>query len=183
MLGPRTDTGKREMRMIPSVAFVTKSYGPDRERCELLCRSVELFAPNTSHWIFVDARDHAAFRGLRTRGRGSSRPRAASPTHPLVQGLGHRQGHLPRRLDSADTRLMAAGSSSVPSKPLTRRDGFAGHASSHSRLSGAVHQSPPSARSGGFIMEPLEDQAAAGMLVGVLLQSLGCEWLPLSTVS
>jgi Family of unknown function (DUF6492) len=50
--------------MTPSVAFVTKSYGPDLERCELLCRSVELFAPDTRHWIIVDARDHAAFRGL-----------------------------------------------------------------------------------------------------------------------
>ena len=50
--------------MTPSVAFVTKSYGPDLERCELLCRSVELLAPDTRHWIIVDARDHAAFRGL-----------------------------------------------------------------------------------------------------------------------
>jgi hypothetical protein len=50
--------------MTPSVAFVTKSYGPDLERCELLCRSVELLAPDTRHWIIVDARDHAAFRAL-----------------------------------------------------------------------------------------------------------------------
>ena len=50
--------------MTPSVAFVTKSYGPDLERCELLCRSVELLAPDTSHWIIVDSRDRSAFRGL-----------------------------------------------------------------------------------------------------------------------
>ena len=45
-----------------SVAFVTKSYGPDRARCELLCRSVDLFAPDAAHWIVVDAGDLSAFR-------------------------------------------------------------------------------------------------------------------------
>lgn len=47
-----------------TLAFVTKSYAPDRERCELLCRSIELLAPGTSHWIIVDSRDRAVFRGL-----------------------------------------------------------------------------------------------------------------------
>ena len=60
----RTDTGKREQHMTASVAFVTKSYTPDLERCELLCRSIELLAPGASHWIIVDSRDLAAFRGL-----------------------------------------------------------------------------------------------------------------------
>jgi hypothetical protein len=50
--------------MTASVAFVTKSYAPDLERCELLCRSIELLAPGASHWIVVDSRDLAAFRGL-----------------------------------------------------------------------------------------------------------------------
>jgi hypothetical protein len=50
--------------MTASVAFVTKSYAPDLERCELLCRSIELLAPGTRHWIIVDSRDLAAFRGL-----------------------------------------------------------------------------------------------------------------------
>ena len=50
--------------MTASVAFVTKSYTPDLERCELLCRSIELLAPGASHWIIVDSRDLAAFRGL-----------------------------------------------------------------------------------------------------------------------
>ena len=50
--------------MTASVAFVTKSYGPDLERCELLCRSIELLAPDTRHWIIVDSRDLAAFSGL-----------------------------------------------------------------------------------------------------------------------
>ncbi len=59
-----TDTGKREQHMTASVAFVTKSYEPDRERCELLCQSIELLAPETRHWIIVDSRDLAAFRGL-----------------------------------------------------------------------------------------------------------------------
>jgi Family of unknown function (DUF6492) len=47
-----------------SVAFVTKSYAPDLERCELLCRSIEAFAPGARHWIIVDSRDLASFRGL-----------------------------------------------------------------------------------------------------------------------
>jgi hypothetical protein len=50
--------------MTASVAFVTKSYAPDLERCELLCRSIELLAPGARHWIIVDSRDLAAFRGL-----------------------------------------------------------------------------------------------------------------------
>ena len=47
-----------------SIAFVTKSYEPDRARCELLCRSIELLAPGAHHWIIVDARDLPAFRNL-----------------------------------------------------------------------------------------------------------------------
>jgi hypothetical protein len=47
-----------------SVAFITKSYTPDLERCELLCRSIELLAPGIQHWIIVDSRDRAAFLGL-----------------------------------------------------------------------------------------------------------------------
>jgi hypothetical protein len=50
--------------MTTSVAFVTKSYVPDLERCELLCRSIELLAPGARHWIIVDSRDRVAFRGL-----------------------------------------------------------------------------------------------------------------------
>jgi hypothetical protein len=50
--------------MTTSVAFVTKSYAPDLERCELLCRSIELLAPATRHWIIVDSRDLSAFRSL-----------------------------------------------------------------------------------------------------------------------
>jgi hypothetical protein len=48
----------------PSVAFVTKSYAPDRERCELLCRSIRLLAPQLHHWIIVDRRDLTVFRPL-----------------------------------------------------------------------------------------------------------------------
>jgi hypothetical protein len=49
---------------VTSIAFVTKSYEPDRARCELLCRSIELLAPGAHHWIIVDARDLPAFRSL-----------------------------------------------------------------------------------------------------------------------
>jgi hypothetical protein len=47
-----------------SIAFVTKSYEPDRTRCELLCRSIELLAPAARHWIIVDRQDLRAFRAL-----------------------------------------------------------------------------------------------------------------------
>ena len=50
----------------PSVAFVTKSYRPDLERCELLCRSIELLAPGVRHWVIVDRRDRSAFQPLET---------------------------------------------------------------------------------------------------------------------
>ena len=50
--------------MTTSVAFVTKSYAPDLERCELLCRSIEVLAPGTRHWIIVDSHDLSAFRDL-----------------------------------------------------------------------------------------------------------------------
>jgi hypothetical protein len=48
----------------PDVAFVTKTYAPDLERCRLLCRSIRQFAPESSHWVIVDARDRAAFGEL-----------------------------------------------------------------------------------------------------------------------
>ena len=43
--------------MTPSVAFVTVSYGPDRDRCALLSRSLEALAPSVEHWIVVDRAD------------------------------------------------------------------------------------------------------------------------------
>jgi Family of unknown function (DUF6492) len=47
-----------------SVAFVTVSYGPDRDRCALLRRSVDVFAPSVEHWIVVDRADLPSFRSL-----------------------------------------------------------------------------------------------------------------------
>jgi Family of unknown function (DUF6492) len=47
-----------------TLAFVTKTYAPDLERCRLLCRSIELLAPEARHWIIVDARDRPVFREL-----------------------------------------------------------------------------------------------------------------------
>jgi hypothetical protein len=49
-----------------SVAFITKSYGPDLERCELLCRSLEFLAPGVNHWIIVNRRDRSALLQLET---------------------------------------------------------------------------------------------------------------------
>jgi hypothetical protein len=49
----------------PSVAFVTVSYGPDRDRCEFLCRSLdELVPPSSEHLIIVDRADLAQFGEL-----------------------------------------------------------------------------------------------------------------------
>jgi Family of unknown function (DUF6492) len=50
--------------MSESVAFVTVSYGPDRDRCALLSRSLEMFAPTGEHWIIVDRADLPLFRSL-----------------------------------------------------------------------------------------------------------------------
>jgi Family of unknown function (DUF6492) len=49
-----------------SVAFATISYGPDRDRCALLCRSLDTFAPSVEHWIVVDRADLPLFRSLQT---------------------------------------------------------------------------------------------------------------------
>jgi hypothetical protein len=54
----------------PTVAFVTVSYGPDRERCELLCRSIDRLAPTTAgHWLIVERADLPLFRELETGSR------------------------------------------------------------------------------------------------------------------
>lgn len=53
--------------MTPSVAFVTVSYGPDRDRCALLSRSLEALAPSVEHWIVVDRADRQHFEALENR--------------------------------------------------------------------------------------------------------------------
>jgi len=54
----------------PTVAFVTVSYGPDRDRCALLCRSIERLAPTTvGHWLLVERADLPLFRELETGSR------------------------------------------------------------------------------------------------------------------
>ena len=49
----------------PTVCFVTVSYGPDRDRCALLNRSLELLAPSVEHYVIVDRADRRLFEGLR----------------------------------------------------------------------------------------------------------------------
>jgi hypothetical protein len=51
----------------PSVAFVTVTYGRDRDRCALLCRSLDRFAPEAEHLIVVDRADLPAFASLATK--------------------------------------------------------------------------------------------------------------------
>jgi hypothetical protein len=53
--------------MTGSVAFVTVSYGPDRDRCALLSRSLEEFAPSGEHLVVVDRADLPLFRALRNK--------------------------------------------------------------------------------------------------------------------
>src|SRR5688572_15011455 len=48
-----------------SVAFVTVSYGPDRERCAFLSRTLDAYAPSFEHWIVVDRADLPLFASLR----------------------------------------------------------------------------------------------------------------------
>lgn len=48
----------------PTLAFVTPSYPPDLERCELLVRSLDRFGPTFRHYIIVDRADRAAFAHL-----------------------------------------------------------------------------------------------------------------------
>jgi Family of unknown function (DUF6492) len=48
----------------PSLAFVTPSYPPDLERCELLVQSLDRFGPTFNHYIIVDRADMAAFAHL-----------------------------------------------------------------------------------------------------------------------
>jgi hypothetical protein len=59
------NTGE-EHRVTTSVTFATISYGPDRDRCALLCRSLDAFAPSVEHWIVVDRADLALFGSLQS---------------------------------------------------------------------------------------------------------------------
>jgi hypothetical protein len=48
---------------------VTPSYGPDRERCEILAESIDQFIPEVKHYLIVDRRDRGAFSHLELRNR------------------------------------------------------------------------------------------------------------------
>jgi hypothetical protein len=48
----------------PSVAFVTVSHAADRDRCALLCRSLDALVPSYEHVIVVDRADEKQFRAL-----------------------------------------------------------------------------------------------------------------------
>jgi len=50
----------------PTVCFVTVSYGPDRDRCALLNRSLTRLAPSVEHIIVVDRGDRRHFEGLQS---------------------------------------------------------------------------------------------------------------------
>ena len=48
-----------------SVAFITPSFTPDLERCEILVESVRRFAPDVPHYLILDRYDLPNFRHLR----------------------------------------------------------------------------------------------------------------------
>lgn len=45
-------------------AFVTQSYKADFEECRLLCESIDRFAPDLEHFIFVNDEDYRLFTAL-----------------------------------------------------------------------------------------------------------------------
>jgi len=52
------------------LAIVTKSYGPDLERCRLLCNSIDRFIPEAvNHYLVIDRRDLSLFEPLATSRR------------------------------------------------------------------------------------------------------------------
>ena len=69
-MGEPSSSGGGRPKTPPSVAFVTVSYGPDRDRCRLLCRSLDALGPPTSgHLIIVDRADLAQFSELESGNR------------------------------------------------------------------------------------------------------------------
>ena len=69
-VGEPSSSGGGRPKTPPSVAFVTVSYGPDRDRCRLLCRSLDALGPPTSgHLIIVDRADLAQFSELESGNR------------------------------------------------------------------------------------------------------------------
>jgi len=50
------------------ISLVTPSYGPDFERCKILCESVDKFVNNyNQHLIIVDHKDYQQFKTLRSK--------------------------------------------------------------------------------------------------------------------
>lgn len=49
-----------------SVAFVTPTFLPDLKRCELLVRSLDIFAPQTPHYLIVDSFEMQSFQHLQS---------------------------------------------------------------------------------------------------------------------
>jgi hypothetical protein len=48
------------------MSLITPSYGPDFQRCRLLCESVDRFARNATHYVVVDRRDEQLFASLKS---------------------------------------------------------------------------------------------------------------------
>lgn len=50
--------------------MITPSYGPDFERCKILCRSIDICVPDdVQHVLIVDRRDRAVFSSLQSKRR------------------------------------------------------------------------------------------------------------------
>lgn len=52
------------MIMENKVAIITQSYKNDFRECKLLCESIDKFAPNLDHYIFVNDEDIEMFMCL-----------------------------------------------------------------------------------------------------------------------
>src|SRR5690242_7580212 len=59
---PGPATAVENPRIAGEAAIVTASYGPDFERCRLLCETIDRFVTGMSqHYILVEERDVAQF--------------------------------------------------------------------------------------------------------------------------
>lgn len=53
------------MIMDKKVAIITQSYKNDFKECKLLCESMDKFAPEIDHFIFVNDEDLEMFKDLK----------------------------------------------------------------------------------------------------------------------
>ena len=96
-----TDLPRREDCMTASVAFVTVSYAPDRDRCAFLSRSLDALAPSVEHYIVVDRAD----RGFRlAREQADDAADQGGSTADLAPASEHAEARAPLQSMDAGAR-------------------------------------------------------------------------------